>query len=60
MASYGDVRRVGLHKGAIMQQFSARRVFKGLGVAKRYCSTDLISDTFVQCGSVFWRSPRPF
>ena len=43
-----------------MQQFSARRVFNDLGVAKRYCSTDLISDTFVQCGIGFLAKPPPF
>ena len=42
-----------LHKGAILQQFAEQRVFKGLGVAKRYCTIDSIGDTFM-----YWE-PRP-
>ena len=37
-----------LHKGAIVQPSDPGRAFKGLGVAKRYCRRDLISDSFVQ------------
>ena len=37
----------GLHKGAVSQRFHALRVFKGLGVAKRYCSTNFIGNTFI-------------
>ena len=38
-----------LQKGAITQQPSDQRTFKGLGVAKRYCRISLIGDTFMQC-----------
>ena len=31
-----------------MQLSGAGRVFKGLSVAKRYCTVDSIGDTFVQ------------
>ena len=41
--------RTGLHKGTVVQRSSERRVFKGFGVAKRYCRIDLIGDTVVQC-----------
>ena len=37
-----------LRKGAILQRSDPRRFFKGLGVAKWYCSIDSIGDTFVQ------------
>ena len=39
---------MGLRKGAVLQQSDPRREFKGLSVAKRYCSLDQIGDTFVQ------------
>ena len=38
-----------LHKGTVSQQSGPGRAFKGLGVAKRYCSFDLIGDRFSQC-----------
>ena len=38
-----------LHKGTVLQPSGPRRVFKGLGVAKRYCKINVISDTFMQC-----------
>ena len=37
----------GLCKGAILQRFDPGRVFKGLVVAKRCCSADSISNTFI-------------
>ena len=36
----------GLHKGAVLQPFDHGRVFKGLGIAKRYCRMDSIGDMF--------------
>ena len=38
-----------LQKGTIAQRSGPGRVFKGLGVAKRYCRINVISDTFMQC-----------
>ena len=38
-----------LHKGTVVQRSDAGRVFKALGVAKHYCKTNVISDTFMQC-----------
>ena len=38
-----------LHKGTFLQRSGAERVFKGLGVAKRCCRINVISDTFMQC-----------
>ena len=40
----------GVHKGAISQSSGLGRAFKGLGVAKRYCSRDSIGNTFVRWG----------
>ena len=37
-----------LRKGAILQRSGAQRVFKGLGVAKRYCRRDSIGNSFVR------------
>ena len=37
-----------LRKGAVVQPSGFGRSFKGLGVAKRYCSMGLIGDTFAQ------------
>ena len=37
-----------LRKGAILQLSGPGRVFKGLGLAKRYCSTNSIGNTFTQ------------
>ena len=37
-----------LRKGAILQPARPGRAFKGLGVAKRCCRRDSISDNFVQ------------
>ena len=37
-----------------MQPSGPGRVFKGLGVAKRYCSRDSIGNTFVRWGQVDW------
>ena len=37
-----------VRKGAVTQHSRARRVFKDLGVSKRYCSIDSIGDIFVQ------------
>ena len=42
------LRRLWLHKGAILQPPGPGRAFKGLGVAKRYCRRDSIGDSFVQ------------
>ena len=39
----------GLHKRTVLQRSGAGRIFKGLGVAKRYCRINVISDTFMQC-----------
>ena len=36
-AGEGKLRRAGLRKGTVLQPSGPRRVFKGLGVAKRYC-----------------------
>ena len=33
-----------------MQWSGTRLSFNGLGIAKRYCSFDLIGDRFSQCG----------
>ena len=44
----------GLHKGAVLQPSGPGRVFKDLGVAKRYCRINVISDSFLQ------RRPGPF
>ena len=33
----------------VLQRSGAGRVFKSLGVAKRYCRINVISDTFMQC-----------
>ena len=38
----------GLRKGAVLQHPGHGRAFKGLGVAKRYCRRNSISDTFMQ------------
>ena len=38
----------GLHKRAVLQHPGHGRAFKGLGVAKRYRSSGVIGDTFVQ------------
>ena len=38
-----------LHKRTVLQRSGAGPVFKGLGVAKRYCKTNVISNTFMQC-----------
>ena len=45
----GNCNGGGLHKGTVLQRSGPGRVFKGLGVAKRYCKTNVISDTFMQC-----------
>ena len=37
-----------LHKRAITQRSERGLFFKGLGVAKRYCTIDSIGDSFVQ------------
>ena len=37
-----------LHKGAVAQRPDSELVFKGLGVAKRYCRRDSIGDSFLQ------------
>ena len=47
----GNPQRESLHKGAVLQQFAARRGFKGWGVAKRYCRRDPFGDSFVQGAS---------
>ena len=47
-----------LHKGAVVQHSDPGRAFKGLGVAKRYCRRDSISDSFVQRWSVLPTSPH--
>ena len=39
----------GCTKERFLQRSGPGRVFKGLGVAKRYCKTNVISDTFMQC-----------
>ena len=39
----------GLQKRSVLQRSGAGRVFKSLGVAKRYCRINVISDTFMQC-----------
>ena len=39
-----------------MQRSAARRGFKGSGVAKRYCITNSVGDTFMQC----WSAMRAF
>ena len=46
-----------LHKRAITQQPSERRVFKDLGIAKRYCRRDSMGNSFVQRpgGLHLWR-----
>ena len=36
-----------IYQGAVAQRSGAGRVFKGLGVAKRYCRINVISDTFL-------------
>ena len=60
--------RTGLHKGAVLQQSGPGRVFKGLGVAKRYCGRGSIGDSFVQTAMIehwtfarggAWRNPKP-
>ena len=33
-------QRKRVHKGAVLQRVHHRRIFKGFGVAKRYCSMD--------------------
>ena len=38
-----------LHKRAVLQLPDSGRIFKGLGVAKRYCRRDSHGDIFVQC-----------
>ena len=48
----GATNQSSLHKEAVTQQSKGRRVFKDLGVAKRYCSINSIGDTFVQRWSV--------
>ena len=45
-ATGGKSTRTRLHKGAVLQPLGPGRVFKGLGVAKRYCSIDSIGDRF--------------
>ena len=51
-----------------MQQSGPGRVFKGLGVAKRYCGRGSIGDSFVQTAMIehwtfarggAWRNPKP-
>ena len=42
------IRGGGLHKGAVTQRSDDRWVFKGLGIAKLYCSIYWFGDTFVQ------------
>ena len=37
-----------LHKRAVSQRPDTELVFKGLGVAKRYCRRDSIGDSFLQ------------
>ena len=37
-----------MHKGAVLQHSGPGRAFKGLGVAKRYCSNDSMGESFVQ------------
>ena len=39
----GNPRRKGLHKGAVLQPPGSGRVFKGVGVVKRYCGINLIA-----------------
>ena len=39
----------GLQKGTVSQLPDPGRVYKGLGVAKRYCRITVIGDTFLQC-----------
>ena len=48
----------GLHKGAVLQHSGPERAFKGLGIAKRCCSIDLIGDIFVQGLSTSARTDR--
>ena len=38
----------GLRKGAVLQRSGPERDFKSLGVAKRYCRINVISDSFLQ------------
>ena len=38
-----------LHKRTILQRSGPGRVFKGLGVAKRYCKTHWFCNTIMQC-----------
>ena len=38
-----------LHKGTVLQRSGPGRVFKGLGVAKRYCKTHWFCNTVSQC-----------
>ena len=40
------LERTKLHKGAILQPSGPGRAFKGLGVAKWYCSMDSIGNGF--------------
>ena len=49
----GNSQRERLHKGTVLQPPNPGQAFKGLGGAKRYCSTDSIGDSFMQ------GSPRP-
>ena len=54
MRERGELQRAGistrtrLHKGAVLQPSGTGRAFKGLGVAKRYCRINVISDSFPQ------------
>ena len=57
-----------LHKRAVLQPSRSGRVFKGLGVAKRYCGRGSIGDSFVQGAMIehwtfardgAWRNPKP-
>ena len=47
-----------MHKGAVVQPSDPGRVFKRLGVAKRYCRIHSIGNTFMQYGSVTSVSPH--
>ena len=38
-----------LRKGTVLQRSGPGRVFKGLGVAKRYCKTHWFCNTIMQC-----------
>ena len=50
----GRLSGSGLHKGAILQHPGPGRVFKDLGVAQRYCTTDSIGNTFMHMQISDW------